>query len=297
MVHMHGEGTLTIGVSVRADGVVTQGPTDSLGLPITKTYKITASELGGQTPYHYELGDPDGNVLVSGVGNELTDALLGFAIGIEANENDSTITMPDAAPRTCSDCGRDLEDLSQPCPNCGSTRQTTYLHTGGSTTPSGAVTEYTVTYSGDRPWFGRWYGVRQELEKVEAECRPEAYRGGLYIVAAFENFFWQCLHLGDALWEDKSTGLSEQKVIRFIQGDPDLSKCEAMASTSKHHKRHPQRITARVHTITTPPNGSRATIRWEQGPNAGTEDALDLARRCVAAWERYLQRNGLQSPI
>ena len=62
--------------------------------------------------------------------------------------------------------------------------------------PSGAVTEYTVTYSGDRPWFGRWYGVRQELEKVEAECRPEAYRGGLYIVAAFENFFWQCFHFG-----------------------------------------------------------------------------------------------------
>lgn len=35
------------------------------------------------------LTDPDGNVLVSGVGNELTDALLGLAIGIEAKEKDS----------------------------------------------------------------------------------------------------------------------------------------------------------------------------------------------------------------
>jgi hypothetical protein len=86
---MHGEGTLTIGVSVTADGVVTPAPTDSLGLPITRTYKITASELDGQGPYHYELSDPDGDVLVSGVGNELTDVLLGLAMGIEAKDNDS----------------------------------------------------------------------------------------------------------------------------------------------------------------------------------------------------------------
>jgi hypothetical protein len=30
---------------------------------------------------------------------------------------------------------------------------------------------------------------------------------------------------------------------------------------------------------------------------SGSVDALDLARRCVAAWERYLKANGLQSPI
>ena len=162
---------------------------------------------------------------------------------------------------------------------------------------SGGVAEFTVTYSSDRPWFGRWYGVRQELEKVEAACRPEAYRGGLYIVAAFENFFWQCFHLGDALWEDTSTGLSEQKVTRFIVGDPDLKYCEAMASTSKHHRRHSRQLTARVHSITPAPTGTRATIRWQQASDTGTEDALDLARRCLAAWDRYLQSKGLHSPI
>jgi hypothetical protein len=109
--------------------------------------------------------------------------------------------------------------------------------------------------------------------------------------------FWQCFHLGDALWEDTITGLSEQKVTHFIRGDPDLSKCEAMASTSKHHKRHPRQVTARVHSITATPTGTQATIRWERGSNTGTEDALDLARRCVAAWDRYLQRKGLHSPF
>jgi hypothetical protein len=156
-------------------------------------FAMTTSISDGH--YHYELRDPDGNVLVSGPGNELTYVLLGMAVGWKRRRTTAT-TMPNASPRTCSDCGRELEDLSQPCRNCGSTRQTAYIQTGGSVVPSGAVTEYTVTYSGDRPWFGRWYGVRQELEKVEAECRPEAYRGGLYIVAAFENFFWQCFHFG-----------------------------------------------------------------------------------------------------
>ena len=41
-------------------------------------------------PYHYDLSDPDANVLVTGVGSELTDALLGLAIGMEAKDNDST---------------------------------------------------------------------------------------------------------------------------------------------------------------------------------------------------------------
>ena len=68
---------LKVTVTITAEGAVTPGPTDSLGLPITKTYKITASELDGPAPYYYELSDPDGNVLVSGVGNDLTDALLG----------------------------------------------------------------------------------------------------------------------------------------------------------------------------------------------------------------------------
>ena len=86
MVHMHGEGTLSVGVSVTADGVVTPAPTDSLGLPIAKTYKITASELDVPGPYHYELTDPDGSVLDSGVGNKLTDVLLGLAVGMEARE-------------------------------------------------------------------------------------------------------------------------------------------------------------------------------------------------------------------
>jgi hypothetical protein len=113
----------------------------------------------------------------------------------------------------------------------------------------------------------------------------------------FRKLFLAMLPFGDALWEDKSTGLTKQKVTRFIVGDPDLSKCEAMASTSKHHRRHPRQVTARVHSVTPTPGGTRTTIKWEEGSHAGTEDALDLARRCMAAWDRYLQSKSLHSPI
>ena len=56
---------------------------DSLGLPISATYKITASPLDEDGMYHYELSDQDGTVLASGPGNELTDVLLGMAITLE----------------------------------------------------------------------------------------------------------------------------------------------------------------------------------------------------------------------
>jgi hypothetical protein len=74
---------LQVSVTLTAEGVVTSGPIDSLGLPVAKTYTITASSLTEPDQYHYELLDPDGKVLVSGPGNELTDVLLGMAVGLE----------------------------------------------------------------------------------------------------------------------------------------------------------------------------------------------------------------------
>ena len=86
---MHGENRMTIGVIITAEGQVTPAPTDSLGLPIAKTYTITASALDDPDQYHYELRDPAGTVLVSGPGNELTDVLLGMAVVLEDKTRDS----------------------------------------------------------------------------------------------------------------------------------------------------------------------------------------------------------------
>lgn len=82
-----GEGSLTVGVTLQAAGVVSDvaPATSSLGIPITKELKITASALGDDSgAYHWELTDSDGNVLADGLGDALTDVLLGFAVHLES---------------------------------------------------------------------------------------------------------------------------------------------------------------------------------------------------------------------
>lgn len=105
--------------------------------------------------------------------------------------------------------------------------------------------------------------------------------------------------MGDWLWEDRpSTGLNETQVKLFIENDPSLRVCEGIANTEKHRVRKKSgAITAKIKGISPGSNGTQVSIEWSQGANTYTEDALDLARRCVAAWEGYLVANGLQSPI
>jgi hypothetical protein len=87
----------TISVVIHVDGVVGSAsiprPTvkmspdrttvekDTLGLDVADAFKLTRSSLG--KVYHYELTGPDGQVIDSGVGNSLSDALFNLAVGIE----------------------------------------------------------------------------------------------------------------------------------------------------------------------------------------------------------------------
>jgi hypothetical protein len=50
-------------------------------------------------------------------------------------------------------------------------------------------------------------------------------------------------------------------------------------------------------SVAADPSSVQVEICWSEGTKTGTEDALDLARRCVGAWDAYLERHGLQSPI
>jgi hypothetical protein len=199
--------------------------------------------------------------------------------------------------RTCADCGTELRDLTAPCPACGSTRQSVAAQAQVPVAIATAV-KASVGYGADRPWYAQWHNVREHLQTVDDECRPGAYRGNLPVKRAFENFFTQCFHLGDWLWGDKTTGLTEKQVRDFILKDPALRVCAGIANTSKHRTRNqPGAMTARIAEVTPDEKGTRAAVDWSQSPNSGTEDAFDLARRCVVAWDSYLKAIGLQSPI
>lgn len=207
-------------------------------------------------------------------------------------------TPADEPVRTCSACGQVLQDLTRPCRTCGSTRRTTHMHFEGSVKPSGTIAGITVNLGPERPWYEQWYSVRQHLELVEFNSSPDAYQGNDALRRDLESFFVECVHLGDWLWHDKSTGLSKAEVKRYINNHPALNICLAAANVKKHHTRdNPNAMTARISSVGFDTNGVHASISWSEGSNSGIEDAFDLARRCVKAWESYLQGHGLQSPI
>jgi hypothetical protein len=76
----------------------------------------------------------------------------------------------------------------------------------------------------------------------------------------------------------------------LVLGDPHLRLADAIAQTTKHHtRRGSEDITARLTEIRVGPDGARAQIGWSRAAgDSGFEDSLDLARRCVIAWQRFL---------
>lgn len=186
--------------------------------------------------------------------------------------------------RTCSDCGQELEDLTSPCRNCGGTRQTAHIHASDTAVVTDAIAELSVTLGTDRHWYQKWYDTRKQLELVEDHLKPEMYKGNDAIRRDFESFFLQCIHLGDWLWEDKTTGLSKPAVRSYIMNDPDLRICSAVASTDKHHTRDsPNAMVARIRTTTWNPDAVTVLIEWSEGPSGGQENAQVLPRITRAA--------------
>jgi hypothetical protein len=156
-----------------------------------------------------------------------------------------------------------------------------------------------VTYGPQRPWYERWLDLQGTLKDLEAFYQPGARHGVDVMKRRFAEFFVACLHMVDWLHQDTTTGLTEAQLWTFVDGNPDLRICEGMASTWKHHTRSTRRpaITARIGRVrTNPGGGGQAWIDWSDGNRTGTEDALALARRCVAAWGKYLADNGLAPP-
>jgi hypothetical protein len=82
-----------------------------------------------------------------------------------------------AAPRTYSDCGQELEDLSSLCPNCGSTRQDVHVDLSELITAIDGLAGITVVRGPDRSWTEKWITVHKHLERVETACTPAGYKG------------------------------------------------------------------------------------------------------------------------
>jgi hypothetical protein len=202
---------------------------------------------------------------------------------------------------TCGQCGTNLNNVpvNDPCPRCRSTRRNAHVRgTAAVGTGAGMSGGIKIGYAPNRPWYAQWHSVRERLSTVDAHCRPAAYLGNLPLQRDFEDFFTNCFHMVDWLCNDPAVNLSAAQVRSFVDNDPDLHICAGIANTTKHHTRsRPNKMTAKISSIASNPTSVQVMIDWSEGQNNGTENALELARRCVKAWERYLAANGLQSPI
>ena len=149
-----------------------------------------------------------------------------------------------------------------------------------------------VGYNPVRPWQQKWRVVRSGLSAIEATYAANDINDEV-IRRQVEDFFKDCRELAD--WLKEQAGKPE--AMAYVNSDPDLVLCDGMAQTIKHHTRAgSDPISAWVARVRSGP--IRVDIEWSRPSGAsGTEDALDLARRCVVAWEGFFQQRGLDPSI
>jgi hypothetical protein len=147
-----------------------------------------------------------------------------------------------------------------------------------------------IGYNEYRPWRQKWQDLMSALGQLETAYATEEGQGNEDVRRTTEDFFATCRELADWLWQDKqNANVHKSAVMRFVLGDPHLRLADAMAQTTKHHTRRGSAdITARITEIRVGPDGASAKIGWSGAADSGSEDALDLARRCVIAWQGFL---------
>ncbi|MDX1880127.1 hypothetical protein SBE55_20200 [Mycolicibacterium sp. 141076] len=143
-----------------------------------------------------------------------------------------------------------------------------------------------------RTWQRKWRDVLHERQALANEYAQHRLWDD-ELTRRVETFFKTCRELAD--WLQEATGFD---ALSHLHASADLQVCDGVAQTAKHFVRnpHPTRdpITGVVATLNGTANGPRAHLSWTSaGGRNGQADALDLADRCIAEWEKFFQQNGL----
>ena len=205
------------------------------------------------------------------------------------------------AVTSCPHCGEGLDGVPEedPCPKCGRRRDTgSNAHRIGAAalTVSATLTAHAgIIYNQRRPWQEKWRDVLHDLQEIDDAYNTDARPDTDDLRRSVLGFFKSCRELADWLTRDTGNG----QAMPFMYRDSDLRLCNGIAQTAKHYLRKPSPgdpdpITAQISSITSVPEGERVEIGWRSHTgNAGSVDALDLARRCAAAWENFFNQHGL----
>jgi hypothetical protein len=153
----------------------------------------------------------------------------------------------------------------------------------------------TVGYDPNRPWHEQWGRVTHGLTRLEDLCKAGGWQGNQVLQEAVQNFFTDCYHVADWVGNSAATPVNFNHARAYVEADSDLRIGAGMANTAKHHERtKPNSMVVKFQEISVcPDRTSHALLLWTKGQRSGSVDALDLARRCVTAWEAYLRTNNI----
>jgi len=204
---------------------------------------------------------------------------------------------------SCGECGRRLPESSdlpveqrQPCPNCGSLTRHFSRYASDTATTNDSLSVAVAMASGPRPWIELWHQVKHEYDELAAMYSGErGVTNQQEILSTINNFFVGCYSLKDHIRQDQGVPAAVRgQVETYLQGDAALTLCGDVANTVKHHTRQHGR-TARLSDWATLPDGTVTAMFGVTDLSGSTTkyDALNLARDAMAAWQQFINDNGL----
>ena len=151
---------------------------------------------------------------------------------------------------------------------------------------------------GPRRWSDQWTRTLRSYAELPGVAR-HAF-GAVDARDAFMRFFMDCFHVKDWLKNDPALSLGNRPE-KYVEDTPDLLLCADLCNGSKHLAMKPYQGGGgyRVDPLTRMSTGAieDGTHLAVVVPGAGrTEDALDLAGRCLSAWRRFLASEQLPEP-
>jgi hypothetical protein len=192
----------------------------------------------------------------------------------------------------CTGCGAPAEDfyLYGPCPRCAGGGR---LIIPGP--PPGRIGgSWSIRGLGPGQWVHQWFRVRLAFRLLrDGYAQIGLAHGNLELDLRVTTFFTERTHLYDWLLNDKVTRpktITDEKLALVFKPprlDPRSSEplhlCHAVANSHKHQVRFkPEHLTAAILDTVGTSDGNRVELRFDwQAEGAWSEDALDLAARCV----------------
>jgi hypothetical protein len=210
--------------------------------------------------------------------------------------------MTGATRTMCAQCRQELNgSLSRhPCPLCGSDARAVSVVASDQILTSDTIARIRTGYGIRRTWWKQWLVVQGYLRKLCEACEAGNAMGTAELDRRVTEFFEACWALRDWMLNDTEAPAATKQLLEdYVQDSEPLRVCKAFANVSKHlYLRNPEWLHARVGLIDINETRNAVSISsWSSVEPEKFYDALQLAKQCVAAWDRFIYEHLAGRPI